>query len=332
MGKGIYDSDDTFRKEKLIIQIDKLGDWNPNKLIYFIEAGTEISGLCALIRRTLSGIYIADMLHAIPVVSWKKSRLLNEHREINGSDNPFEYFFEPVSTISIQEALESVQVITHKYDEYLWSDGKLSSSDGQTEAYINLQQELVKKYQIRLKQAVMDEIQEEVDGLFGSCKALGVHIRGAQRRRRIIGLANPIPLDWYFEKIDRFFTANTYDKLFIATDDEEYLKAVQDRYQEKVLYFKDVARCKNGIIPYFSSEMPKYQVTYETLRDIYALIRSDSFMGGPSNVTSVARVLKGNSKWEHCIMLENGVCEDGEANYENTMKIIEHNGNLNILN
>ena len=36
--------------------------------------------------------------------------------------------------------------------------------------------------------------------------------------------------------------------------------------------------------------------------------------------------------WDYCIMLDNGVCEDGEANTENTLKIIGNNGDMSILN
>lgn len=335
MNLGIYEEADTYKVHTLELLIKEMGNKNADKFIYYIEAGTEISGLCALLRRTLSGLYIADMLNAVPVVSWQKSALLNEHRSINGSDNPFEYFFQPISSISREEVFESRWVIEHeiKYDAYLWAESRLSSSDGQTKRYLALQQNTLKKYPIKLKETVEKQIQKDIAKLIGGSRILGVHIRGAQRRRRITGLANPIPLEWYFDEIDKVLTENQYDKIFIATDDDEYLEKMEERYGDRILCFRDTRRSKGGFIPYFSADSPKYRVTYEVLRDIYTLIACNALIGGPSNVTTMARVLKTDyGEWEQCIMLDNGLCEDGEANIENTLKIIQNNGNMSVLN
>lgn len=332
---SIYEEADIYKVSEMKYLIKDLGDENPNRLVYYIEAGTEISGLCALLRRTISGLYVADILNAVPVVSWRKSALLNAHRKINGSENPFEYFFERVSDISVESACNSRCVIEHeiRFDSYLWSEGKLSCSDGQTKRYIALQQKLLERYPILLKKSVYKKIKNDIQNLIGSSRTLGVHIRGAQRRRNIAGLANPIPLYWYFSEIDKILETQQYDKIFVATDDDEYLRKMEYRYGDKVLCFSDTRRSKDGVIPYFSADSPKYRVTYEVLRDIYSLIFCNALIGGPSNVTTITRVLKMNyGEWEQCIMLDNGICENGEENVENTLKIIRNNGNINILN
>lgn len=335
MSTGLYNETVGHKLGTLEFQIIKMGDKNAGKLLYYIEAGTEISGLCALLRRTISGLYIADMLGAVPVISWKKSCLLNENRVINGSDNPFEYFFEPISTISTEEASKSRHVIMHeiKNDAYLWGEGRIVCSDGQTERYILLQQNILKKYPIVFKKEIEQQLREEVASLMGNVKAIGVHMRGAQRRRFIKGLANPIPFEWYFDELDKLLSQGQYDCIFVATDDSEYLMKTKDRYGDKVMYFKDTERCTDGMIPYFTSDRSKYRITFETLRDMYALLHCNCLIGGPSNVTMMVRVMKLRyGKWEHCIMMDNGVCTDGEENVENTLKIIRNNGNMDILN
>lgn len=334
MGLGLYEQADTYKMSTINFQIKQLGSENADKIIYYLEAGADISGLCAVLRRTISGLYIADMLNAVPVVSWNNAPLLNDYKIINGSGNPFEYFFEPLSNVSVEEAQNSMNVIEHviRNDAYVWGEGRISAVDGQSEQYIKLQQEVLKKHPLILKKCVEERLQEDIRKLAGNCAMLGVHVRGAQRRRRIRGLANPIPIDWYYSEIDNVLKNNQYDKIFLATDDDEYLENFKNRYGDKVLYYADTERCKEGVIPYFSTNSPKYRVTYETLRDMYTLMHCNTLIGGPSNVTILVRVLKMYyGEWDHCIMLDNGVCEDGEANKENTLKIIQNNGSMDVL-
>ena len=311
--------------------LSEYGKENDDKLIMRIEAGTEISGLNALIRRTIAGLYFATKMHAIPVVSWEKSRLLNAHKTINGSRNPFEYFFCPMSGISLKNAKKSRNVIDYDYtyDYLIWEEMRLPSTDSQTDAFIKLQRNVVSTYPFILKKRVRDSMNRDIVALIGKRRLLGVHMRGAQRKRSIEGLGNPISVDWYLREISRMLGTGKYEGIFLATDDEEYLQCLLEEYPQKVFFFTDTQRSTNGKIPYFQESSQKYRIGYEMLRDMYALMECRALLGGPSNVTMMTRVLnKRPERWEECLILDNGVCADGDADYETTLEIINNNGQM----
>lgn len=337
MSRMVNDKGSLYQSERTVFDLCSFGKLNPKTIIAYMEAGTETSGFGALLRRTLSGLYIADMFHAVPVISWENSTIINAYSVINGSKNPFEYYFEPVSGITKEEALSSRFVIlSNKYDSYVFGEGMLSNIDGQTDEYIELLAAMIKKYHLRIKKPVWEFINTKADRLLGNRKVLGVHIRGGDRRMKVRNVANSVPVSMYFDEIDRLLMQDiSYEAIFLATDDEEYLMQFREKYGQMILFYQDMKRSHDNISSFFEIEGTRenngYLLGLEILLDMYTLLRCESMIGGPSNITLLVRAFRKNYKdWKYFKMLDNGICEDGQLFAEVVRSILNNNGKYEL--
>jgi len=307
-----------YKKENWKMKIQMLGGLNRDKLIYYIEAGNKVSGLGALWRRTIDHIYLADLIGAVPVVSWGDSFFLKGQKIADRDTDPFEYFFEPINEITLEEALASSMVLKGEaaYQSWTWGEGELQNVNGLTEKYVELLAKVVKKHNIYLKRDVRLSIDREIEILLQKKKTLGLHIRGGEQRMAIKGYCNPATPEQYFEVIDKVFEDEKFEQIFVATDDDDYLDLFRTRYGEKVIAFKDSKRGKKDVYMLFDDmderENDGYWMGYEVLRDIFALLRCGAFIAGASNVTLMTCVYeKIFPHWDWFWYIDTGICQEG---------------------
>lgn len=89
-------------------KIEHLGEENPEDTILLLDYITGASGLMDIIKFTYDYVHIAEERGWVPVV--KIDRLPNQYLQKPG-DNVWDYFFRPVSRISVESAMHSAHVI-----------------------------------------------------------------------------------------------------------------------------------------------------------------------------------------------------------------------------
>lgn len=290
-----------------VMEIKRFGEKNIDSNIYFISLnGNMMKGLGGYLRQTLYGLIETDRLGFIPVIYYQpEGCLYAEEEEVNGSGNPFEYYFEQASNISVAEVYESSRVFLFNpaHESRIECDlGNLNPHMAEgyivDDIYLGKLAIVFKKY-IRLKTIVWERISEDMQVLcpdgWISKKFLGVHIRGTDYALNWLNHPNMVAVDEFVEAIDEVLEKYDYKYIFLATDDESRLDALKQKYGKKLIYYKEVARGKGALnIAMEKNDRPRhhYLSGYEVLRDMYTLAGCDSLICGLSQVAIMARIIR----------------------------------------
>ena len=75
------------------VSLEKFGNKSDESMIYFIDMKESHSGFFADHNRLLSLLYFADIYGLKPVVQYSSGYCYAEKHPVNGTENPFEYYF-----------------------------------------------------------------------------------------------------------------------------------------------------------------------------------------------------------------------------------------------
>jgi len=128
-------------------------------------------------------------------------------------------------------------------------------------------------------------IREKVDGFWrerlGEGFVLGVQIRGTD-----FHYAPPVSPAEYFTSIDAWIARQPDLKIFVATDQIQYLDVMRNRYPGRVVSHECI-RSDNEIAPFKMPASP-YQKGEDVLLDILTLARCNHLLRGASHVGAMA--------------------------------------------
>ena len=292
----------------------ELGKENPNCIVEYIRLDKDwvpTAGFFALLHKTLCGLYLADKFGFIPVVANWNGCAYEEDGKINGTNNVFEYYFQKTSDVSVEKALNSVNVfIPSSINLDLCLSEYKSEWFHLSEKYIQKMGYIYEKY-IKLNESVYKKITKDIEDILRHKKTLGIHFRGSDYRLNANGHPISLEVEDYYEYIDEAMKKNDYDQIFIATDDKNALEKIVNKY-EKVIYYGDTTRTDGDVSVAFikvKEKNHKYQLGYEVLRDAYTLARCDGFIGSHSQVGVGVRMIRASehSIFEYCKIIEPGI-------------------------
>ena len=247
---------------------------------------------------------------------------------VNGSKNVFEYYFDPVSDLSMKSALNSqcvVKILNPNMDMVLF-DYKCEWFD-MSDDYIKEMGRLCRKY-IRFNQITRKAIADDMNKVHREGKTLGIHFRGTDYVIGATGHPYALSVEDYYEFIDEALCQYDFQYIFLATDDKTALKKMQERYRDIICY-SDVFRGDGKISVAFAegndTELPNYRRGYEVLRDVATLSQCDGLIAGQSQVSTGARIFNASRKkqYEYCRILSKGICRTGVdwvAEFNKTVK------------
>ena len=99
-----------WRESPYYFEIENYGDLNADKIIYLIEFDNTKSGFYAVYHSMLELLYFCDSYNMIPVIKMPKKWLYSD-----GSENPFDLYFEQPGGITYEEAMLSNKVVKAGY-------------------------------------------------------------------------------------------------------------------------------------------------------------------------------------------------------------------------
>ena len=274
------------------------GTLNPNKIIYEIPMDTAAFGFCSQLTVMLNRVNFADEMGFAPCINWYESMLYKEKEPVHGTTNIFEYYFEPIQGVTVEEAEASRFVI---YDDlnkgygFNWSFIPLVDRlYDYTERDIARCAELMKKY-FRLRKEVKANMDKEINSLLKKRKILGVHGRGGDIKIAFLGHPVNVSGHEYIETAEKAMKKIKADYVFLATDDLEILESFKKHFGKKLLYFRDVVRTRgrlhNALIE-VEREQHRYKLGFEILRDVYALANCAGLITGFSAINAMSRIIK----------------------------------------
>lgn len=274
------------------VMIDENGEENRDRIIYYIRYVSSC-GFFALWRFTLASLDFSDEMGFTPVIDWEGQQLYSEDGPVNGTMNPYEYYFEQPASVSVESAKKSRHVVfsensRHKTRNHICPDYDLYDDEYRLKRLAELQ----RKY-IRINEATRIKLERDVNSLGIQGTVIGVHVRGSDFALETKGHPKRSNVGEYIHAVIQYIKEYGAKYVFLATDDIHILEAFREKFRHRLVYFNDVERSSDYVGVHFmkdNRENHHYLLGYEVLRDVYVLSRCDYLIAGSSNVSLAARV------------------------------------------
>lgn len=301
-----------------LVNMLQFGQSQPERLYYYIAPDATGSGFFADHNRLLAYLYYADFFGLCPVVEYSEEYSYAEDRPINGTCNPFEYYFEQPGDVSLDEIKKSKAVIKSRKENAALV-GKLNKTGNGydfSEKYIDALADITEKY-IHLNATMKPWMEEQIQESVGNKKTLGVHVRGTDFKRNYKGHPVKVTTEEYLKKAKMIFEEQQYERVFLATDDLEAVAQFESVFENKLYYYEDVIR-SDGNETVMKSEKIRdnhhFLLGQEVLRDMCTLAACDGMVAGLSQVSLSARIWKKSNKSEYrdLYIFDKGMNRKGE--------------------
>lgn len=295
------------------VSLKKPGNKSDGGMIYFIDMKESHSGFFADHNRLLSLLYFADIYGLKPVVQYSSGYCYAEEHPVNGTENPFEYYFKQPGGISLEEMKEYKCVLCSRKEN---GNAVISIKGGtggydRSERYIDEMARITAKY-IHLNEKIGRQFEQEIGDLLKGKNTLAVHVRGTDFKQNFNGHPVQVEISEYLETTKKIFDEGAYERVFLATDDLEALELFKSKFKENLLYYEDVVRSK-GIDTVMHSEATRenhhYLLGVEVLRDMYTLASCNGLVAGLSQVSFAARIQKKSSgiNYKDLVVIDKGI-------------------------
>lgn len=150
------------------------------------------------------------------------------------SENMWDYFFEPLSDLSLEEVYESVSVIRASVNEMTFYNNKILPYLRIRYYWDNRKLMQIVKFNEETKTEI-DKWMPEI--LKKNNKVLGVILRGTDYREEALGQWNKkvADLDKMIQKCKFLMELYRYSYIFLATEDLEYYKKMKEEFGDRCL-------------------------------------------------------------------------------------------------
>lgn len=259
---------------------------------YIIFIKNKGHGFFSNFYHVLFHISIANFYNWVPVIDMQNfPTLYNEREKIFSTKNAWEYYFNQKKKLSN---------INFKKDKVIFSDGDFNIKFfkdhyyGNEEYFYNLY-----KKNITIKKNIIDHVKTFKKKYFKNHQVIGVHWRGTDittakyknSKSILYQYRKKITIDDFSKKIDRIIKKKKNFKIFLSTDEEDYLKQFKNLYGSKVI-FTNSYRSKTSASIHLGSKynrtLHRYKLGFEVLVDSLLLSDTDLIICRKSNVTNAA--------------------------------------------
>lgn len=156
---------------------------------------------------------------------------------------------------------------------------------------------LIQKY-IHIKPHVQDKIDDFVEKYFSSPFIVGIHYRGTDK----VTESPRIPYENAVAKLNEYinyYKISNY-KIFVATDEIEFLNYIQSLFHDKVIYNVDAIRSNDGKPVHINVDDDHYKLGEDALIDSVLLSKTNLLIRTHSHLSFWSTLLNPSI---HCIVL-----------------------------
>lgn len=275
-----------FTNIKTNFQINSFGKKNPNKIFYVIRVNKNGGGgLFSNLLFVLNHLIISDKYNYIPIVDMKNfPTLYNEKTKILGTYNSWEYYFDAVSKVNLDEVYQSKNVI--------FADLNKNNKIARNYKHSLILKRIFKKY-IKIKQKYHNNVKLfEKKNLKGN-KVLGVHFRGTDMKTYP---NHPLPpsAKQMLYLVEQALIKYKFDKIFLVTDQLKYLDLFKKKFGNKLCYRNSFRSNKSKIFHLTERKNHRYNMGVDALEDTLLMSKLNYLICSRSNMSDVASIMISN--------------------------------------
>lgn len=293
---------EALENENNLVTIEKMQGDKKEDIIYYIDMDNLNSGFFAVYNKLLTLLYFADYYGLKPVVRYGEGFYYAEQHPVNGTENPFEYYFEQPLGIALADIQKYQCVLKQRKENSNLANLLNENSNGysRSEQFLNEMARISGKY-IRLNPVIAKQISEETEPI-RKRGTLGVHVRGTDFKKNYNGHPVQVETMEYLQEAEKVFRTGKYEQVFLATDDLEAIELFKRQFGDRLYYYKDVIRSSGDDTVMHSKgerEDHHYLLGVEVLRDMHALAACEGLIAGLSQVSYAAQIQKKSTGKEY---------------------------------
>lgn len=257
----------------------EFGNLNPNKTFYVINRSSH-AGIFSYLSFVLNHLVIAKQHEFIPVVDMQNfTNPYNEKNIIDNTLNSWEYYFDQTSNYELKEVYKSKNVIFSRNDY---------------NANMNYMVHLEPKFrefkdkEIKLKKKYIDYVDKyyEKNNLLNQ-NILGIHFRGTSYKTSR-GHIFPTTKVKIKQHVDKLILQEKFDKIFLCTEEKNYLQFFKENYFDKLLYLETYRSDKNDAFKKYDRKNHRYLLGDESIKEALILSKCSSLLFVRSNIINAA--------------------------------------------
>lgn len=268
-----------YLKEKNLI-LYSFGKKNKNKIFYIIRRSPG-AGIFSNVTFVLNHLQICHQFNFIPIVDMKNfTTIYNEKNKILNNLNAWEYYFQKLNKYSLEEAYKSKNVI-------------LSPNIFNQNMILDMTNQKIKKFfkKIKIKKYFINKSNSFYNKYFNyKDKILGVHFRGSTYKVAR-GHAFPATSKLMIKNIDKLIKKFKYNKIFLVTEENCYLKLFKEKYGDKCIFYYSYRMNDIDSFKIYPRKMHRFKLGEESLIEAIILSKCHGLTYIKSNLVSAAMLL-----------------------------------------
>ena len=254
-------------------------------------------GFFSIVASVLGRLHFAQQLGAIPFIDLETHPTIYQESEpVNGTRNVWEYYFEPVSSVSQEVAFEHN---THQPGgEY---PRGLPYSMLDSPLFIDMWRKYVKFSDLTNK-----SLESMGSATSVGPTTLGIHFRG-QEMRTEAGHPLPPTMRQMLAAAKNTLEHQNFDHIFLATEAEQYVSAFRRAFGSR-LQVSPTFRLRNRnayTVRKVPRNLHRYNLGLEALNEAVTLSKCGGFIGCDSNLSDAAAML-GTERHNFSAVISNG--------------------------
>lgn len=271
------------------------GSLNADKQFYVIRQPSSGRGLFSLFSSVLCHLDICESLGWIPVIDFQHFPCVYNDSEVEGNENAWEYYFEPVSQYTLEEVYSSKNVF---FSVPNYPSGYSHSITAEPKLH-----KVFDKY-IRFKPFILETVESYSRKNFRNLQILGVHFRG-QEMKTAPGHWYPPTKKQIKSAINTMQEKYNFDAIFVVTEDAGYLDFIRSTNKVDVLANDHYRTYGTNAYKEFPRNRHLFLLGQEVLIDTLLLARCHGIIYCTSNVATVSDFIN-NSEYKGKIKINNG--------------------------
>ncbi len=200
-------------------------------------------------------------------------------------ENWWEYYFEPIHLGSPTNSKIKIAREGKGYPRYARYRKNLRKET----------RKAVSKY-VRVKPAILEEVNSFVSANYENAYMIGVHYRGTDKQKEASRVSYEQMIKEVQKKIDSLtFEQRDIYKIFLATDEKDFLDTMLSLFPDKICYNSKVVRATDQDSPLHFKHMDSpYEIGKNAIVDCLLLSKTNFLIKTVSNLSDCALIFNGS--------------------------------------